>query len=113
LQSLESLESLERLNITNLSYELVPITKPVNETIIYLDPPYKGTGKYQKDIDHDAFYEWVKHSPYKCYISSYEFDMPCVLEIKHRATLSATSNNLVIEKLFCNQPENYKQLTLF
>jgi 16S rRNA G966 N2-methylase RsmD len=113
VQQLEKLQRMEQLEITNLSYELVPITTPVNETVIYCDPPYKGTGKYQKDIDHDAFYNWVKNSPYKCYISSYDFDFPCVLEIKHRSTLSSTSNNLVTEKLYCNKPENYKKLTLF
>ena len=82
------------------------IETPVNETIIYCDPPYKGTGKYQKDIDHDKFLEWVKNSPYKIYVSSYEFDLPCVFELSHRSSLSATNNSKkVVERLFCNQEE--------
>ena len=111
LQQLERLERLEQLEITNLSYEQVPITTPIEQTIIYCDPPYKGTGKYQKDIDHELFYNWVKNSPYKIYVSSYDFDLPCVLELSHRSTLSATNNSKkVVEKLFCNRQEdiNYK-----
>ena len=70
------------------------------------ETPYKGTGKYQKDIDHDKFLEWVKNSPYKIYVSSYEFDLPCVFELSHRSSLSATNNSKkVVEKLFCNQEE--------
>ena len=43
LQQLEQLKQLERLKISNLSYEQVKIETPISETIIYCDPPYKGT----------------------------------------------------------------------
>ena len=106
LQRIEKLKQLQDLQLSNISYEEVKIETPVNETIIYCDPPYKATGKYQKDIDHDKFLEWVKNSPYKIYVSSYEFDLPCVFELSHRSLLSATNNSKkVIEKLFCNQEE--------
>ena len=114
---LQHLERLQHLEISNLSYELLAINTPISETIIYLDPPYKNTGKYQNDINHNKLLEWVKNSPYKIYVSSYEFDLPCVLEIKHISTLSATNNRkYVIEKLFCNKIEisqPKKSLTLF
>ena len=113
LQRIEKLKQLQDLQLSNLSYENVKIETPINETIIYCDPPYKGTGKYQKDIDHDKFLEWVKNSPYKIYVSSYEFDLPCVFELSHRSSLSATNNSKkVVEKLFCNQEELTKG-TLF
>ena len=113
LESLQNLQQLQNLQILNLSYEQVKIETPINETIIYCDPPYKGIGKYQKDIDHDKFLEWVKNSPYKIYISSYDFDLPCVFELSHRSSLSATNNGKkVVEKLFCNQEEKTKG-TLF
>ena len=113
LESLQNLQQLQNLQISNLSYEDVKIETPINETIIYCDPPYKGTGKYQRDIDHDKFLEWVKNSPYKIYVSSYEFDLPCVFELSHRSSLSATNNSKkVVEKLFCNQEELTKG-TLF
>ena len=113
LERLHQLKQLQNLQISNLSYEQVKIETPINETIIYCDPPYKGTGKYQKDIDHDKFLEWVKNSPYKIYVSSYEFDLPCVFELSHKSSLSATNNSKkVVEKLFCNQEELTKG-TLF
>ena len=53
IQHLENMKQLENLknnikfNITNLSYDEVNITTPIDETIIYLDPPYNGKKKYQ------------------------------------------------------------------
>ena len=107
------------LNITNQSYEQVQFTTPPNETIIYLDPPYENTGKYEKDINHKEFYKWVDtliDKGFKVYISSYECHLPCVLEIEHTSSLSATTTNKVIEKLFCSVDENVSkdiQLSLF
>jgi site-specific DNA-adenine methylase len=105
LQQLERLRALDNLIITNQSYINANITTPVNETVIYCDPPYKNTSKYEIDLDHNIFNEWVKNSPYKIYVSSYESDLKCVLEMNHRSTLSATANNKAIEKLFCNKIE--------
>lgn len=113
LESLQNLQQLQNLQISSLSYEQVKIETPISETIIYCDPPYKGTAKYNKDINHDKFLEWVKNSPYKIYVSSYDFDLPCVFELSHRSSLSATNNSKkVVEKLFCNQEELTKG-TLF
>ena len=110
LQHLERFQQLERLGqlcelkITNLSYEQVTINTPVDETVIYLDPPYKNKKKYEKDIDYNKLEEWIKSSPYKIYLSSYEFDgLREVANFNHRSTLSATANNKVTERLFCNQ----------
>ena len=113
LERLQSLERLERLNITNLSYEQVKITG--KNPVLYLDPPYKSTGTYQNDINHEELYRWVMTSPYKIYISGYEFfDLKPVLSINHRSTLSSTNNGKkVTENLYCNKPENPITLTLF
>ena len=108
LTQVENLSRVENLSITNLSYNEVEINTPTDETIIYLDPPYFNTAKYQKGIDHDEFIEWVKNSPYKIYVSSY--NIPELYEceqFEHRCTLSATANNKVIEKLYCNKKEVY------
>jgi len=117
LQRLERLQQLERFDIHNHSYEDVLIDTPVDETIIYLDPPYKGTEKYQFDIDHDALFEWVKKSKYKVYMSSYECeDLVSVFEVEHRSTLSAKNNKKVSEKLFISKHQHrlekhYKRTT--
>lgn len=74
LERLERLEQLEQLELSNLSYEQVQITTPIDETIIYLDPPYKNTAKYNKNIDHEVLHKWIVESPYKVYVSSYEWE---------------------------------------
>ena len=107
LQSLESLESLERLC---KSYEEIEI-KP--NSIIYCDIPYKGTDKYNNiDFDYERFYSWCKKQTELCFISSYEMpeDFIPIAEFPHRSLLSATKNNLVLEKVFIpkHQLELYK-----
>ena len=104
LERLERLEGLQQLEILNQSAFDVIVDTPVAETIIYLDPPYKGTGKYQEDVNHDQLLEYVKNSPHTVYLSSYEFDLPVVREMKHNTTLSQKKNNPTIERLFCNRP---------
>ena len=99
---LQQLERLQQLQISNLSYESVEINTPIKETIIYLDPPYEDTAKYSKGISHEELYRFINNSKYKIYMSSYKSDLACVLEIKHRTTLSGTANNEVIEKVFTN-----------
>ena len=114
LEQLEQLEQLQRLEITNLSYEQVKINTPIESTIIYCDPPYKGTATYQSGMgfDYEAFYDWVNDNPYKVYISEYSAPFNEVKSFVHRCTNSASANNKVIEKLFCNQTEKIKT-TLF
>ena len=100
---LERLQQLERFpdRVTNLSYQDVGVNTPPDETVIYCDPPYKGAAKYKQDICHDNFYDWVKNCKYPVFVSSYEFDLPCVMEVETRSTLSATSNaTKAVEKLF-------------
>jgi len=113
LQRLQRLQQLERLQISNLSYADVQITTPINETVIYLDPPYKNTTQYECKLNHDELLEYIQNSPYKIYLSSYQFDgMHEVMAIKHRSILCAIANNKVKEKLFCNRIED-EQTELF
>ena len=109
-EQLPRFERFEQLNILNQSAFDVVIDTPADETIIYLDPPYKGTAKYQEGINHDQLFEYVKSSPYTVYLSSYEFDLPVVREMKHTASICATKNNPTIEKLFCNKTEHKNTL---
>jgi 16S rRNA G966 N2-methylase RsmD len=108
LQQLQQLQQLDKLKITNLSYEQVQISTPIDETIIYLDPPYFNTQKYALQMCQDTLIDWIKQSPYKIYVSSYAFPLPIVKEFNHRSTLSATANNKTVERLFCNRTENIK-----
>lgn len=109
LQQLEQLERLERLeginNIKfyNTSYDLVPIE---SDSIIYCDPPYQGTQKYDKNgFNHARFWEWVRDNKNPVFVSEYKAPdfMKVIKEKEHRSILSATANNLVKEILFCNE----------
>ena len=110
LQRLQRLEQLQQLEILNQSAFDVVVDTPVAETIIYLDPPYKGTAKYQEDVCHDELKRYIDNSPYTVYLSSYDFDLPVVKQMKHRSTLSSTANNATVEKLFCNKTEHKNTL---
>jgi len=107
LTQLEQLSRLEQLSISNLSYEQVEINTPIDETILYLDPPYKDTAGYNKAINFNDLKKFIKDSPYKVYLSEYNntYDMKLVKQYKHRGLLSGSANNEVVEKLFCNKED--------
>lgn len=107
LQSLESLES-QPLQATRGDYRKIEV-RPGD--IIYCDPPYKGTAKYQKGgFDHEAFYDWVEQQTVPVYIS--EFDMPrdrfmCVWEKATPSRLAAkgSQSDAAVERLFVKRPK--------
>jgi site-specific DNA-adenine methylase len=105
IERVQQLKQLQQLIISNLSYEDVEITTPIEETIIYLDPPYKNTAKYHHGIDHEKLYEYIRNSPYKIYMSGYDTPFPIVKEFTHICTFAQSLNNKVIERLFCNREE--------
>jgi len=113
LERLERLERLQQLEISNLSYEDVKITTPIEKTIIYLDPPYVNTTKYQIGLDYSSFYDWVNNNPYTCYISSYEAPFHLVKQFSHRTTLSQKSNSKTVENLYIHRLQKKVQQTLF
>lgn len=118
VRRLGELEHLERLNLlikinkflttvdreitfSNLSYEQIEIDTPTEETVIYLDPPYKGTRKYQLDANHEQLYSYIESSPYKVYLSEYDSPLRVVKEINHISTFK--NNKRVVERLYCNR----------
>ena len=111
LQSLESLERLQRLDIKQGSY-LDYVYE--DGDIVYCDPPYEGTGNYDKtDFNHAEFYDWVASRPYKVYFSSYEISDKRFYKVwseKKRKLMCGACSDKVTEFLYCNQPE---KLTLF
>ena len=81
LQQLERLERLDLITCTNLDYAEVKISTPPNDTIIYADPPYKGTEGYninkESAFNYDRFYDymiWLHKQGYNVFIS--EYNMP-------------------------------------
>lgn len=107
LQQLERLQQLQRLTVKNLSYNAVPLPYNDDEVIIYCDPPYRGTGKYRCDFNHEAFDDWLRHQNHTIFISEYTMpsDFYEVFNFSKRVTLGSTSNNKVAtERLFSNRP---------
>ena len=74
-------------------------------SIIYADPPYKGTSPYNKklvgDFDYDLFLEWVKiMSKYNTVlVSEYKHNLPegakIVLEIPSRTSIRDKTGNVI------------------
>lgn len=77
-----------------------------DNSIIYCDPPYKGTTKYKDDFDHEPFYEWCrqKHKEgHKVFVSEYNMpdDFICVWSKEVNNSLTKdTGSKKGIEKLF-------------
>lgn len=109
-ERLSSLSYLEHqqcipLSVSNLDYKDVKIDTPINKTIVYLDPPYFNTAKYEENLCHNELYEWIQtltRQGYRVYLSSYESSLYEVLDFVHRCTLSGDTNNRVNEKLYSN-----------
>ena len=110
LQQLERLEQLERLQqlpnftITNLDFQDVVIETPINETIVYLDPPYRGTADYIESALHNEIDNYFINSPYPCFMSEYNAPHKSILEIEKLKLLnnSKETKSVAIEKLFYN-----------
>ena len=82
-----------------------------DKSIIYCDPPYKGTASYKgvEEFDHDVFFEWCRSMAKKghsVFISEYNApnDFKCIWEQELKVTLSKNGKQkTAIEKLFiCN-----------
>jgi site-specific DNA-adenine methylase len=110
LQRLANLEQLANLNnfftTSNLSYKDVKINTPIEETIIYLDPPYRNTEKYieGKDFDYKELDQWFKNNKYTCFMSEYNAPHKVIFEIDKFSLLnnSKEKKKVVKEKLFWN-----------
>ena len=113
LQQLERLANLEQLanlnnffTTSNLSYKDVKINTPIEETIIYLDPPYRNTEKYieGKDFDYKELDQWFINNKYTCFMSEYNAPHKVIFEIDKLSLLdnSKEKKKVVKEKLFWN-----------
>ena len=99
-------QNLNGIELFNKSYFEVEI--PEN-SIVYFDPPYKGTTKYFTDFDHEFFYNYVrklKENGHLVFVSEYEMpsDFICIWEKEVKSSLSSNGKSggskNSIEKLF-------------
>lgn len=78
--------------------------------LVYCDPPYKGTKKYNtsKNFDHDKFFDWCRLQSKKNIVFVSEYNAPndfeCVWQQEVKSSLSANGkiggNKTSVEKLF-------------
>lgn len=93
------------IGINFYSSDYSELSIPSN-SIIYCDPPYKGTTKYESAILHDRFYDWCrtkKAEGHTIFISEYEMpeDFVCVWQKEQVSSLTQdTGSKRAVEKLF-------------
>lgn len=109
LQQLERMQNMDisSLNITNYDYTYF---SNLENTIIYLDPPYEGThtkGYTVESFDSQKFYNWAYDMSKKntVIVSSYEISDPrfkCIYEFKNARSTYAPNKKSgnQTEKLF-------------
>ena len=103
---LAQVNSIKNIIIQNKNYWEMQIPP---ESIIYCDPPYKGTTEYaacKTKFDHETFFEWCrKMSKQKHVIYVSEYDAPADFECLWQKEIGnslaiKTGNRKGIEKLF-------------
>lgn len=124
LEQLEQLERLQRLQLLQLLQRLQRLQRlEINcgsyldyqyrdGDIVYCDPPYEDTAKYNNDgFNHKQFYDWVASREYPVYFSSYEisdnrFNVVWQTEKQSLLNNSKETKKVVTEYLHCNKAEN-------
>jgi DNA adenine methylase len=82
-----------------------------SESIIYCDPPYKGTAKYKavEDFNHELFWQWCRDMSdkgHQVFISEYNApdDFECLWQKEIQSGLNINSTKKGVEKLFKYKP---------
>lgn len=100
---IKQLPQMMGVELYNLDYRELPIP---DGSIIYCDPPYRGTTGYKHGLDHEAFWDWCRYMTlikgHRVYISEYNAppDFRCILEIDHATLMNKNSKDKRVEKLF-------------
>lgn len=111
LQQLEQLERLERLERLEINYGSYLDYQYREGDVVYCDPPYENTAKYDKnEFDHKQFYDWVASREYPVYFSSYEISDERFNGIWRKQNFSMLNKikgrrKVVTEYLYCNKAE--------
>ena len=114
LQNLDIIKRIENISTVNVSFSDVAIITPFDETIVYMDPPYIGTGgvsTYKEQCSHDALYDYMRNSKYTCFMSEYTAPFEEVWSKDVRCQLNTNKHGnykQATERLFINRyPDDY------
>lgn len=98
------IEKLRGVEFRSSSYE--ELAYP-DDSVIYCDPPYRGTKQYSvsKDFNHDHFWQWCRrmaHKGHDVFISEYSApsDFDCIWEKEITNSMATKNTYRPIEKLF-------------
>ena len=85
----------EKIISTSLSWDdfILPEFTPIDETVIYLDPPYKGRTGYQKGLDYEKLHSWINKTNYKVYMSEYSNELRLREVMRFKGQNGITTNN--------------------
>lgn len=106
IKQIRTFKYLKETNFICDSYENIKLPP---KSVIYCDPPYASTKKYESDFDNEKFWDWVRQKSkegHYIYVSEYEApsDFKCVWFKKKKDSLPKVENgqklNEKIEKLF-------------
>ena len=93
------------LNVNFVLSDYLTLNIP-NGSLVYCDPPYRGTTGYKFKFNHDEFWDWVRYTSKnnKVFISEYTApdDFYCLWEKNVKSSLTGdTGARSAVEKLFC------------
>lgn len=104
--TIKQLPDVMDVNFVNWNYQNVDICNAV----IYCDPPYQGTTKYETDaFDYNAFWNWCRKISQNNFVFISEYHAPddfgCIWSKEHLANFDCnrgddTSKKIRVEKLF-------------
>jgi len=106
--------NIKGVKFKNVSYLDLPIP---DGSIIYCDPPYKGTAKYKAvdEFDHEVFFDWCRmkvKKGYEVFVSEYNAPKDFVSVWKKEITSSLgkdTGSKKGVERLFVHESQLDKQ----
>lgn len=106
LQRLERLQGLERLQVTKLDYKDLFLFGIPESSVVYLDPPYKGTdAKGYAPFDYKEFESWLATLNFPVVVS--EYTCPRGFEVfaskSKRVVFSSNDNTQRKDELLCVQ----------
>lgn len=104
LERVYNTESLQQLKILCCGYDQISIETPLEETVLYLDPPYRGTKWYKvskNGFDYKKLDRWFRSLPCNSYMSE-EIPHNIELTIPKIRTMQWGSGAKILEVLYSN-----------
>ncbi len=110
VKQVNNFKYLDTTEFVCASYKVLFATgKPSKNSVIFCDPPYMETKKYEGDFDHVEFWKWVRdisRDGYKTYVTEYSAptDFKCIWSAEKKdgmgTTKTGVSQSIKIEKMF-------------